>query len=110
MLPDLVKLCAGALDMEWIKKHSLALNELEKLTSHKDFLKSTDYLLQVMQEAGFSDIERYALPCDGVTTYDDCTMPLAWNRTGRSTLEMVFPEQRLLADSDVQPVQSRGDT
>lgn len=104
MLPDLVKLCAGALDMEWIKKHSLALYELEKLTSHKDFLKSTDYLLQVMQEAGFSDIERYALPCDGVTTYDDCTMPLAWNRTGRSTLEMVFPEQRLLADSDVQPV------
>ena len=61
-----------------------------------------------MEEAGFSAIERYALPCDGVTTYDDCTMPLAWDRTGRSTLEIIDPAlsdtERMLADTDVEPL------
>ena len=106
MTEDIIKLAVDAIDIEWIKKHSYALNELERSSANKDFLKSTDYLLKVMEEAGFSEIERYALPCDGETVYDDCIMPLAWDRTGRSTLEMVAPETMLLADSDVEPVSS----
>ena len=106
MPEDILKLAVEAIDIEWIKKHSYALNELERTSANKDFLKSTDYLLKVMEEAGFSDIERYALPCDGETVYDDCVMPLAWERTGRSTLEMVAPENMLLADSAVEPVSS----
>ena len=106
MTEDIIKLAVDAIDIEWIKKHSYALNELERTSANKDFLKSTDYLLKVMEEAGFSDIERYALPCDGETVYDDCVMPLAWDRTGRSTLEMVAPETLLLADSGAEPVSS----
>ena len=104
MSKDLLKLCGDALDMSWVDKHSRAIYALERSSSNKDFLKSTDYVLEVMREAGFSQIERYAIPCDGVTTFDDCTMPLAWNRTGRSTLEMVSPEKQLLADTDEEPV------
>ena len=106
MSADLIKLCSSAIDMEWVKKHTLALNALERATTNQDFKKSTDYLLKLMEEAGFSQIERYALPCDGETTYDDCTMPLAWDRTGRSTLEIISPEKQLLADSDAEPISS----
>ena len=104
MSSDLIKLCSAAIDMEWVKKHTLAINAMERATTNKDFALSTEYVRNLMVEAGFSQVERYALPCDGATTYDDCTMPLAWDRTGRSTLEMISPEKRLLADSDVEPI------
>ena len=101
---DYLALAAGRLDMEFIKKHSYKLNELERTTDNRDFKASTDYVLEIMREAGFDDIERYALPCDGVTTYDDCTMPLAWTRTGRSMLGEVGADgqiiEPLLADTD----------
>ena len=106
MYQDIIQQALALIDKEWVKKHSLVLNSLERSSANNDFLKSTDYVLQLMEEAGFSAIERYALPCDGVTTYDDCTMPLAWNRSGRSTLEMISPEKKLLADSDLQPISS----
>ena len=104
MPDDLLKLAAANIDREWVNRHSLELNRLERSTANKDFLSSTDYVLELMREAGFSEIERYALPCDGTTVYDDCIMPQAWDRTGRSTLEIVSPEKELLADSDVEPI------
>ena len=104
MSADLIKLCSSAIDMEWVKKHTIAINAMERPTTNSDFLKSSEYVRNLMVEAGFSEVERYALPCDGVTTYDDCTMPLAWDRTGRSTLEMISPEKRLLADTDAEPL------
>ena len=104
MQNDLLKLAASHIDLEWVKKHSINLNRLERTTANDDFAASTEYVLKLMEEAGFSEIERYALPCDGETTYDDCTMPLAWDRTGRSTLEIVSPGYELIADSAVEPI------
>ncbi|MBE6368201.1 MAG: hypothetical protein E7052_09895 [Lentisphaerae bacterium] len=108
MKHDFFALTSSMLDMEFVKKHSLKLHELERLTDNSDFQKSTEYVCEVMREAGFSEIERYAIPMDGVTTYDDCTMPLAWDRTGRSTLEIIDPQlsssERMLADSDIEPL------
>ena len=107
MVRDYLALALSAVDMEFVKKHSMALHQLEKFTSYRDFPAVTDYLMGVMREAGFSAIERIALPSDGVTTYDDCTMPEAWSRTGRSTLAEVDAaghETAMLADSDVEPI------
>ncbi len=108
MAVDFLKIASAAADMEWVRKHAERLNELERSGSNSDFKASTDYVLNLLREAGFSDIERYALPCDGVTSYDDCTMPQAWDRTGRSTLEMVDPAlseaERMIADTDIQPL------
>ena len=106
MATDYLALAASMLDMDYIKKHSLKLNELERTTDNSDFVVSSKYVEELMREAGLSDVERYALPLDGVTTYDDCTMPYAWDRTGRSTLEIVDPalpeNERMLADTDVE--------
>ena len=106
MTTDYLALAASMLDMDYIKKHSLELNRLERTTDNTDFIASSKYVEELMREAGLADVERYALPLDGVTTYDDCTMPLAWDRTGRSTLEIVDPalpeSERMLADTDVE--------
>ncbi|MBP1583552.1 MAG: hypothetical protein J6866_06320, partial [Victivallales bacterium] len=108
MPKNYLKLASSVLDRGFIRRHTLKLHELEKSTSNSDFRQSTDYVCEFLREAGFEKIERYALPCDGVTTYDDCTMPLAWDRTGRSTLEILdksLPKkQRLLADTDIEPI------
>ena len=106
MATDFFALAASMLDMDYIKKHSLKLNELERSTDNVDFIASSKYVENLMIEAGISEVERYAIPLDGVTTYDDCTMPYAWERTGRSTLEIVDPSlpesERMLADTDVE--------
>ena len=90
-MKDLIEKAGKFLDMDFIRKHTVELNKLEVNTDNAGALISTDYVCKLLAEAGFKDIERYALPCDGVTTYDDCTMPMAWDRTGRSTLEIIEP-------------------
>ena len=106
MKNDYVAMAAAMLDMDYIKKHTMELNKLERNTSNSDFKASTDYVVKLMKEAGLADVERYSIPCDGVTTYDDCTMPQAWDRTGRSTLEVVSgnwdKNDTMIADTDVE--------
>ena len=106
MKNDYVAMAAAMLDLDYIKKHTMELNKLERNTSNSDFKASTDYVVKLMKEAGLADVERYSIPCDGVTTYDDCTMPQAWDRTGRSTLEVVSgnwdKNDTMIADTDVE--------
>ena len=108
MTMDYLALAASRLDMDFIKTHSLKLNQLERNTDNSEFAVSSKYVEDLMIQSGLSDVERYALPLDGVTSYDDCTMPLAWDRTGRSTLEIIDPalpeSERMLADTDVEPL------
>ena len=68
MTTDYLALAASMLDMDYIKKHSLELNRLERTTDNTDFIASSKYVEELMREAGLSDVERYALPLDGVTT------------------------------------------
>ncbi len=105
---DYLAVASAAIDMEFVRKHTSKVNELEITTDNSDFKLSTEYIADLMRGIGMADVERYAIPMDGVTTYDDCTMPLAWDRTGRSTLEIVDSklslEERMIADTDVQPL------
>ena len=102
------ELVSSMLDMDYIKEHSIKLNALEKNTDNTEFIASSKYVEKLMLDAGLSDVERYPVVMDGETTYDDCTMPLAWDRTGRSTLEIIDPAlsdtERMLADTDVEPL------
>ena len=67
MATDFFALAASMLDMDYIKKHSLKLNELERSTDNVDFIASSKYVENLMIEAGISEVERYAIPLDGVT-------------------------------------------
>ncbi len=85
------------------------LYSYEKHSRYPDFEKSAQFCVEALQKAGFSDVESIPVPCDGVTSYMDHTMPQAWDRTGRCTLEILSPEisatDRLLCDSDRDPLE-----
>jgi len=89
-------------------EHAEKLHQLEKNFSHRDFDASTRYCVEVMKQAGFSDVERLEMVCDGQTCTLDNVMPEAWDRIGRCYLEIVNPElneaEKLLADTDKNPI------
>ena len=77
--------------------------ELEKRVCHQDFAVSTAWLADRLRAEGFSDVERIAHRCDGVTAAYDAIMPQAWDLDGRATLDIVSPwpeGERRIADSD----------
>ena len=89
---------------ERIQYYTREINRLEGNESYCNYRASTDLFLQLMKESGFEEISRYSLPADGKTTYFDCTMPQAWETTGRSFLRLDLPgipeNERIIADSD----------
>ena len=56
------------------------LYSYEKHSRYPDFEKSAQFSVEALQKAGFSDVESIPVPCDGVTSYMDHTMPQAWDR------------------------------
>ena len=91
--------------LERIEKYTREIHRLEGNQSFKNYKASTDLFLELMKDSGFEQVTRYALPADGKTTYFDCTLPQAWNTTGRSFLRLDVPEipedQRIISDSNV---------
>ena len=89
------------------RENTLKINELERSVRSCDFDRSTDLVVSLLREAGFSDIRKIAHPADGVSFSGDCVMPEAWEFTGRCTLEVVSgrpEEERLIADTDETPI------
>ncbi len=91
-----------------VQEYTYDLLQYERSSSYPDFDLGTRYCMEALKAAGFQKVERIAHKADGVTTAWDCTMPQAWERTGRSTLRVVkgkVPESaRMLADTDWNPI------
>ena len=98
------------LRMESLLQNASALYAWEKDPGYANFEKSAEVCVQALEEAGFSDIEKIAYRCDGLTSAMDHTMPQAWDRTGRCTLEILSPKlpkaQSLLCDSNRNPLEA----
>ena len=107
---QIFNLVSGNLRMETLLKNAFDLYAWEKDPGYANFEKSAEVCVKALQEAGFSDIEKIASRCDGVTAAMDHTMPQAWDRTGRCTLEILSPRipksKRLLCDSDRDPLEA----
>lgn len=107
MNDKLFELLSQSVSKSGIQKNTEELNRLEGNESNSNFKASTDFLLKVMQESGFEQVERITLPADGKTTYFDCIMPQAWDGLGRSFIrledESMTMEERMIADSDKDP-------
>ncbi|MBO4513982.1 MAG: hypothetical protein J5746_14595 [Victivallales bacterium] len=99
-------------DFIGLQNRAYTLAHLEKRNSYDDFEASTRYCMEEMKRLGFSQVKRITHKADGVSSCYDCIMPRAWSRssTKRSFLEIVegkVPEyERVLADSDVNPMQA----
>jgi hypothetical protein len=62
------------------------LKDLERPRRYSAFLYSTAWCVQVLEDAGFSEVRRIAHKADGETASYDFIMPQAWDLLGRSTL------------------------
>ena len=95
------------LSIDRIRKNTEEIHRLEGNESNSNFMASTGYAMKMMEDAGFEQIQRIALPADGKTRYFDCVMPLAWDSCGHSFVrledESMSMEERLIADTDRDP-------
>ena len=103
-------LMAQHLQVKDFLQNAEKLYSYEQYSRYPDFEKSAQFCVEALLKAGFSDVESIPVPCDGVTSYMDHTMPQAWDRTGRCTLEILdqaVPEEfRMLCDSDRHPLEA----
>ena len=88
--------------MDRVKWRAESINSYERTYRACEFEKSSGFCERMLREDGFKDVERYALPMDGVTAHMDCVMPQAWDIEPGSFLKVedvdVAPEFRVLAD------------
>lgn len=77
------------------------LRDLERPRRYSAFQISTAWCVEVLKEAGFSDVRRIAHPADGKTAAYDFIMPQAWDLLQRSTLRITEPYDKIIADTDL---------
>ncbi len=85
--------------------HAHEINKLEWRYSYDNFRKSAAYCARVLREIGAEDVEVIPYPADGVTSYMDCIMPMAWDVKG-ARLEIVAPANatpKVLVDWEENP-------
>lgn len=97
-----------ALSLRQLQDYTYDVCRFERSSGHSDFARSSQYCADALKKAGFQNVERIAHKADGITSSLDCIMPQAWDRTGRSTLEIVdgdVPDYaRMLADTSLNPI------
>ena len=89
-------------DTGMVKDYTEKLHLYEKNCSHSGFAEAAEYCCRALHDAGFEQIEVLEHDADGKTTVFDCTMPPAWDLTGRSLLR-IAGENTVLADTDQIP-------
>lgn len=85
--------------------HAHEINKMERRYSYDNFRKSAAYCAKALREIGAEDVEVIPYPADGVTSYMDCIMPMAWD-VKKARLEIVTPanaKQKILVDWEENP-------
>ena len=101
---DLYRVLCELYSHERIMENMDTLKELEKPRQYSAFNGSTAWCTQVLEKAGFSDVRRIAHKADGQTASYDFIMPQAWDLLGRSTLQIVEPVNKMIADTDITTI------
>lgn len=87
MADDLLKQSLSQIDMAWLLQHTEALWRLELGQTFTAYRAAAQYAEGLLHDAGLARVERIAFPADGKTTYQDMTMPMAWEATrGKLTI------------------------
>ena len=76
-----------AIDAEWLLENTEKLWKIELGQCHRHYREAAKFTERLMSESGLKQVERIVFPADGKTSYEDKTMPLAWDATmGRLTV------------------------
>lgn len=101
---DIYDILSKIYSHERIMENIETLRELECPRGYYTFPKSTEWCVDVLKKAGFSDVRRITHKADGEATSYDFIMPQAWDLCGRSTLKIVEPTNYIIADTDISTV------
>ena len=101
---DLYNILCALYSHERIMKNMDTLKELEKPRQYSAFDGSTAWCENILRKEGFSDVRRISHRADGETASYDFIMPQAWDLLGRSTLQIVEPVNRMIADTDITTI------
>ena len=100
MIPD--KNIRTVFDLDLARRCTEQLYLYEANCSHSGFAAAAEYCRRALNDAGFEKIELLEHDADGKISAFDCTMPPAWDLTGKSFLT-VAGEEIILADTDKIP-------
>ena len=92
----------NAFDLDAVKIRTNELWMLEKSGCYANFPAVAEYCRHALAQNGFENIEILPHRADGAASAFDCTMPPAWDITGRSFLQ-IAGENTILADTGVIP-------
>ncbi len=101
---DLYNVLCALYSHERIMNNMDTLKELEKPRQYSAFDGSTAWCENILQKEGFSDVRRISHRADGETASYDFIMPQAWDLLGRSTLQIVEPVSKMIADTDITTI------
>ncbi|MBQ9803491.1 MAG: hypothetical protein IJW35_01470, partial [Lentisphaeria bacterium] len=90
----------NAFDLDAVKIRTNELWMLEKSGCYANFPAVAEYCRHALAQSGFENIEILPHRADGAASAFDCTMPPAWDITGRSFLQ-IAGENTILADTGV---------
>ena len=90
MFEKLAGIIHAELSADEALSHAREINRLERRYSYKNYHKSARYCAKALRKIGLADVEIVQHPADGVTTYMDCVMPMAWD-VEEARLEIVRP-------------------
>ena len=107
ILSTTLKKLYKAIDADLIAKRAEVLNKFERTYGQANFKQSAFCVQQFMQASGFQNIQMLPIPCDGKTAFLDYIIPQAWDRTGRSFLQIedksLSYEDAMICDTDKTP-------
>ena len=107
ILSDTLKKLYNAIDIETLQKRAEIMNGFERNYGQANFKKSAYCCQQFMLAAGLQNVQMLPIPCDGVSTFGDYIIPQAWDRTGRSFLQIedkkLSYEDAMICDTDKTP-------
>lgn len=105
MFEELESTIHDTISLDRVFDHARKINALERRYGYKNYQKSARYCAKALGKMGLSNVELIHHPADGVTTFMDCIMPMAWD-VSDARLEIVRPKrvkQRILADWKQDP-------
>ena len=102
--PELYDILCKLYSHERMQETIETLKKLESPRQYTAFDASTAWCEEQLKKAGLSDVRRIVHKADGETASFDFIMPQAWDLMGRSTLKIVDPIDRMIADTDVTTI------
>lgn len=95
----------NAISTERIMKDTADLTAIELGQTFPCYMRSTEHVIRLLNEAGIPNIERFSVPADGTTAIQDKIMPLGWDiSVGRLTqLKNDGTRGKVLADYAEHP-------